>query len=110
MVDAPRLSTLNLLRCKLAGLVFQHDRDIIPYRVGQPAGAADQFFILRVIDQRSFTNRAYDDFKKFFVQWASPATRLIDEYRMPVPDWHLPGDTNGVIQQSHGILLHPFPS
>jgi hypothetical protein len=49
----------EFLICRyLPGLFFQHDRDIVPDRIGQTVGFAYQFTSFLVVHQGAFANRA----------------------------------------------------
>ena len=66
---------LGLFHGELAGLVFQHDRDIIAHGISQLTGATDKFGPARSIDQGSLADRANDDIEEFFVQCGFLASR-----------------------------------
>jgi hypothetical protein len=55
------------LRPKLARFLFEHDRDVVSNRIGQPARTADKLAIRLAIVQAALADRAYENVKELGV-------------------------------------------
>src|SRR5580765_4553227 len=94
------------LRRELACFFLEHHRDIVPDRIGQSAGLADQFSLRFLIEQRPLAQRADEDIKQLGVHagistWPQPGPRAPGRPR-PRPE-----DTTSSRVRMHCILLHP---